>query len=84
MYTESRALFIPQDSNWRKIGELVVYFCTVRSFEEEDFLENSHPVLFCLIKKRSFFKPFVCFWICKQMILCVFSFFITTICTLTS
>ena len=38
----------------------IVCFCIVRSFEKEDFLENSHPVLFCLIKKGSF-KPFV-FW----------------------
>ena len=37
-------------------------FCIVRSFDEEDFLEYSHPVLFCLIRKRSF-EPFVCFWV---------------------
>ena len=27
--------------------------CIVRSFEKENFLEKSHPALFCLIKKRS-------------------------------
>ena len=32
----------------------------IRSFEKEDYLENSHLVLFCLIKKRSF-EPFVCY-----------------------
>ena len=31
-----------------------VCFCIVRSFEKEDFLEKSHPVLFYLVKKRSF------------------------------
>ena len=32
----------------------VISFCIVRSFEKEDFLENSHPVWFCLIEKHSF------------------------------
>ena len=44
------------------ISEMFVCFCVVRSFEEEDFLENSRPVLFGLSKKRSF-EPFECFWI---------------------
>ena len=40
----------------------MICFCIVRRVEKEDFLENSHFVLLCLIKKRSF-EPFVCFWI---------------------
>ena len=39
-------LFLPQHFDWQKIGELFVCFCIVRSLEKEDFLENSHPVLF--------------------------------------
>ena len=33
----------------------------MRSVEEEDFLESSHPVLFCLINRLPV-EPFVCFW----------------------
>ena len=38
----------------KDFSDLFANFCTVRSFEKEDFLEISHPILFCLIKKRSF------------------------------
>ena len=34
----------------------VIRFCIVYSFEKEDFLKNLHYVLFCLIKKHSFFR----------------------------
>ena len=51
---QSRALFLLQKSNWQKISELFASFCTVRSFEKEDFLQNSHPVSFRLITFRVF------------------------------
>ena len=35
------------------------FFCIVHSFEQEDFLEKSHSIWFCLIKKR-FFLNLVC------------------------
>ena len=53
---ETRALFLLQ----QKIGQLFVFVLYV-ALEKEDFLENSHPVLFCLIEKCSF-EYFVCFW----------------------
>ena len=37
----------------QKISELYICFSIACSFEKEDLLENSHSVLFCLIKKRS-------------------------------
>ena len=40
-------------------------FYIVPSCEKEDFLENSYPVLFCLIKKISF-ECFVCSWIFSE------------------
>ena len=55
--THSRAFFLPQESNesnWQKTNDLLVCFCTVRSFEKASFLEDSHPVSFCLIKNRPF------------------------------
>ena len=39
---------------WQKISKLIVYYCVVRSFEKEDFLENL-CTLSCPIKKHSFF-----------------------------
>ena len=36
--------------------------------KKEDFLENSHPVSLCLIKKRSF-EPLVCF--CAELVFVV-------------
>ena len=43
---------LPQESNRQKISESFVCFCIVRSFEKGDFLDNSHSVLFYLIRKR--------------------------------
>ena len=43
-----RALFLPQESNRQNIRDLFVYFCTVCSFEKQDFLENVSPdVMHC-------------------------------------
>ena len=47
------------------ISELSVCFCIVRSFEKGDFLQNSYPVLFCLIKSVLFnLFVFLFFFIC--------------------
>ena len=43
-------------------GMCYVYFCSVRSFEKEVFLENLHSVPFGLNRER-YLKPFVCFWV---------------------
>ena len=39
----------PEAPNWQ---QLLVSFCIVHGFEDEDSLQNSHSVLFCLIKKH--------------------------------
>ena len=44
----SHAHSLLEKPNWQ---QLFVYFCIGRGFEEEDFFENLHSVLICLIKK---------------------------------
>ena len=44
---DSRALFLPQESNWQKISEMFVCLCIVQSFEQEYFLQNAH--LSCVV-----------------------------------
>ena len=44
---------LSQESKWHKIKDLFVFVLYV-ALKKRDFLENLHPVWFCLIKKRSF------------------------------
>ena len=48
-----------QASSWQKISKLIVYFCVVRSFEKEDFLENLR-ILSCLIQVKSIIFNLLC------------------------
>ena len=47
---KSLTFLLPVAFLWEDEGTLI---CIVCSFENEGFLENPHPVLFCLIKKQS-------------------------------
>ena len=51
MRLESHALFLLQESNGQKTSKLFVFVLNVAL--KKSFLENSHPDLFVLIKKRS-------------------------------
>ena len=48
-----------QASNWQKISKLIVYFCVVRSFEKEDFLQNSR-ILSCLVQLKDILFNLLC------------------------
>ena len=56
---QSRAVFLPLASNWRKINKLIVCLCVVRRFEKEDFLENS-CILSCLGQLKSILFNLLC------------------------
>ena len=41
-----------QAPKWQKLSKFIVYFCVVRSFEKEDFLENAR-ILSCFAQFKS-------------------------------
>ena len=66
----------------RQVSNLILTSCQQNLFVfvmyvalKKDFLQTSHPVLSCLIKKYSF-EPFVYFWIHQiSMVLLLFCFY---------